>query len=814
MATVFRCTNDQRRVAIEATVDGDGNPLTVWNGIDFLEVTAPDETELTVHFIRPLAAPLDTTNVTISGGDRIRDVRVTGAVTAGDLLNVTVDPAGDFSTYTLRLRTSVLDPAPPAGIDPLLAEVPFSFKVDCATDFDCRTEPDCPPEVPPPVTIDYLAKDYASFRRLMLDRVTTLVPGWTERSPADVGVALVEVLAYAADYLSYQQDALATEAYLGTARRRISVRRHARLVDYFMHDGCNARAWVQVQVHADGVALPAGTQLLTALPGLDLAILRPSSTYDQALRLAPTIFETMHDAVLYGAHNTLGFYTWGATECCLPAGATAATLRGHFPNLHPGDVLILQEVRDPSTGLREDADPAHRYPVRLTAVTAGSDPLGGRFTTPISDSAVDVTEIAWADDDALPEPLCISAVADAAHGGRPVPEVSVAVGNLVLADHGATLRGEAVPLVPPRFRAQLLGAPVTQAAPNPYLAGAGHLPASARAALVWDVADALPAAGLDADPAAPVPTWAPQRDLLASDRTATEFVVEVDDAGVANLRFGDGVEHGALPPAGTLYATYRVGNGAAGNVGAGALHHVASDDGALLAQIDAIGNPLPASGGVDPEGIEQVRQAAPVAFRTQRRAVTPADYAVAAQGDPEVQRAAATFRWTGSWRTVFISIDRVGGLPVDAAFEDRIRARLEAYRMAGYDVEVEGPIYVPLEIAMCVAVASGYRRADVRAALLAVFSDRLLPGGGRGVFHPDNFTFGQPVYLSPLYAAAQAVDGVAGVSISTFRRWNNPLSDATASGKLALGRLEIARLANDPDFPDRGVFALTLEGGL
>ena len=74
------------------------------------------------------------------------------------------------------------------------------------------------------------------------------MPQWQERNPADLGVALVELLAYVGDHLSYQQDAVATEAYLGTARRRVSVRRHARLVDYPMHDGCNARAWVQVQV--------------------------------------------------------------------------------------------------------------------------------------------------------------------------------------------------------------------------------------------------------------------------------------------------------------------------------------------------------------------------------------------------------------------------------------------------------------------------------------------------------------------------------------------------------------------------------------
>src|SRR4030095_13936694 len=67
----------------------------------------------------------------------------------------------------------------------------------------------------------------------------------------DIGIALVEILAYAGDYLSYYQDAVGTEAYLDTARKRISVRRHTRLVDYFLHEGCNARAWIFVWTTAE-----------------------------------------------------------------------------------------------------------------------------------------------------------------------------------------------------------------------------------------------------------------------------------------------------------------------------------------------------------------------------------------------------------------------------------------------------------------------------------------------------------------------------------------------------------------------------------
>ncbi len=140
---------------------------------------------------------------------------------------------------------------PLAGFDPRLSEVEFSFKVECASDFDCKPDAQCPPAAADEPEINYLAKDYASFRRLMLDRLSAIAPGWRERNPADLGVALVELLAYVGDQLSYYQDAVATEAYLGTARRRVSVRRHARLVDYRLHEGTNARAWVAFTVRGD-----------------------------------------------------------------------------------------------------------------------------------------------------------------------------------------------------------------------------------------------------------------------------------------------------------------------------------------------------------------------------------------------------------------------------------------------------------------------------------------------------------------------------------------------------------------------------------
>ena len=229
--------------------------------------------------------------------------------------------------------------------------------------------------------------------------------------------------------------------------------------------------------------------------------------------------------------------------------------------------------------------------------------------------------------------------------------------------------------------------------------------------------------------------------------------------------------------------------------------------------IASVRNPLPAVGGTEPESLEDVRQYAPSAFRTQERAVTPADYAEVTERHPSIQQAAATLRWTGSWRTVFITADRTGGAEVDAGFERELRRFVEPYRMAGQDVEIDAPRPVPLEITLRVCVKPNHFRSDLKATLLQVFSKRTLPDGRRGVFHPDSFTFGQPVYLSQIYAAAQAVDGVASVAVTQFERQGRPDPQAIADGVLKFTQLEIPRLDNDPNFPERGTFRLIMEGG-
>jgi hypothetical protein len=1030
MAEEFQlsCDDAQRRLLLQGSTT---------NGISYLEVIPPgvsaDLPLLVVFCYKPLPTALSAQNVEIDGGARIKGVGIewakradalSGAVAAlvGEELDGT-DPTtvlvvrptseGDFSPYTLRLADPENPSQPPAGFDTLLSKIEFGFKVECPQNFDCNPEKVCPPEAAQEPVIDYLAKDYNSFRTLMLNRLSLINPGWQERNPADLGVALVEILAYVGDQLSYYQDAVATEAYLGTARRRVSVRRHARLLDYFIHDGCNSRAWVTMEIDkaVDGLLVPAGTGLLTGGEGDPTVV---TAGLDQAMRGA-TVFETMTDVALYSSHNLLDFYTWQEEHCCLPVGGTRVTLTNpgnsldapvftweNVPGpdsaalaayliknygagwldhvsfttpdatsitssdgvhslsitlsgdsskaevvldgvqkdefvvtakggkrlvsahtLRAGDVLIFEEVRSPTTGRRADADPSHRWAVRITGVTATLDPLDVTQTP--------LVDVSWDQADSPPFSLCLEIVDDPDLSNTPSP-VSVARGNVVLADNGQTkslgrlsppnlfsgttttggtptqlqdagaawkadqwagarlaytsgpAAGQSLPIAsntattistgaafsppptpaggdsfvivaadsgyadadgnsytaftellgdtPPedsedeeggaaggaagRFRPGLSYSPVTFAAPfDP------SLPASS--ALGYDVRTALPAVAVLGESE----VWGPQRDLFSSDQSAHYFVTEVEGDGTAYLRFGDDVMGKAPAPSApgkpnTFYAVYRVGNGSAGNVGREAISRVVNSSayGTCVDSppFDATGiltvrNPMEAQGGTDPEDVEDVRKFAPYAFDSQLRCVTAQDYETVMAKQPGIQKAYAQIEWTGSWWTVYVSVDRTGGLEVDAPFKQWVETFLDSYRMAGYDLEVTGPAYVPLDIELHACASPGYSPDTVRKLLLDAFSSSILPDGSKGFFHPDNFSFGQTVYLSRLYEVATSVVGVASVEVNSFQRYGKADQGELDKGEIAIAASEVARLDNDPNFPENGVLKVAVDGG-
>ena len=815
---IYFCSRQQRRALVLQ------HPAL--NGIDYLEVCDSGEDcgcgrRLLVTLLKDTrSVTLTASQIKITGGGADAQVYPVTIIPPGadspQTITVGLDSVGDFSAYTFSLIANPSTSDPPEGFDPQLASVDFSFKAGCETAGDCATETCCPPSHAAEPDINYLAKEFDGFTQVMLDRLAVLVPGWVETHPSDMGIALVEALAYAADQLSYQQDAVGTEAYLGTARSRISLRRHAKLVDYRLDEGSNARTWVHVEVSKD-VVVPFRTPFYPRVPGLPVTV-QPNSK--QAAQLGGTLaFESMQAATLYEEQNEINFYTWSDASCCLAPGSTEATLLDHFPSLQAGTVLVFEEKIGPHTGDPDDADASKRWPVRLTRVQA-MDYLGRPLVDPLDGTSI--TRIWWDAADALPFPLCISSTTDLLHGSKGISNVSVAHGNMIPADHGVWQGWEdlgPVPAAPP--------APVTTAScncgsqdpvdtPRPR-----YFPELANAPLTFAVPlDAsAPASEFLAPQAAPVPQlcvrddrhrdWKVLDDLLSSHESDAALVPEIERDGTVFLRFGDG-EYGMSPEAAASFqAYYRVGNGSTGNIGHDTLARIVAN----VTGIRSVRNPLAAAGGRDPETMDHIRQRAPFAFRSQLRAVTEDDYGLMAQTDPAIREARGTLRWTGSWYTAFVSLDAASGGAPSASLVATTKHRLNLLRMTGVDLEVEGAVIVGLRIEMNICVDAEHFQGDVRSAVLRLFTTGDLCSGARGILNPENFSFGETIYTSPLIAAAQSVDGVAAATLTVFQRMDDPTFDGSAQGFLSMHRLEIARCDNDPNRLDHGIFVLHMDGG-
>lgn len=113
-----------------------------------------------------------------------------------------------------------------------------------------------------PIQIDYTARDFEAVRAELLNLATQLTPEWTDREAGDIGVTILEAVAYVADIISYQQDRVLNESYLGTAQTREAVTNLLALIGYQMAPSSPSTVSMVVQVDR-AVTLPVGFTVST-----------------------------------------------------------------------------------------------------------------------------------------------------------------------------------------------------------------------------------------------------------------------------------------------------------------------------------------------------------------------------------------------------------------------------------------------------------------------------------------------------------------------------------------------------------------------
>ncbi len=775
----------------------------------------------------------------IRGGSRIvagalaGQVHVT-AVTALDArtLRLRVEPVGDYSTYTLEL---VWDGS---RIDPFFASIGFKFRPGCFTN-------DCAPPLPgrpaqPAPGIDYLAKDYDSFRHTLMVAMAERVPDWQSTSEADHDQVLVDLFAAAADELSDQQDRTMAEATLGSARKRVTLARHARLVDYHLSEGNQAGTWLAVDV-AGGVA--------------------PFTLDDQELVVWTGSADASTDAVFFVSRqqqllavqrqrldpllNQLRLHTWRDAQPALAAGSTEADLvplaglatqadAEALRDLVRGGLwreLAIVETLNPLTGTVNGRRRAHRQLLRMQGGEAAADALFDPVTTTW------LVRVRWLAADALRFDYSFTTFCP---GPPPttVHDVSLFHGNLVpvfegqpftvhFHEAGAVLPTETDTVKQGTYermdrwgdgRDWVLAAlpddgPLAYRAPADGSAPDGEVPARSTLWLQVESPDGT------------VETWDEVESLVHSDDSAENgdhVMVETDERRRSVLRFGNGTNGRLLPADAVVHARYQLGGGTAGNVGADQLFHVQPLTGGLGGAITAAFNPFDVVDGRDPESPERIRRNAPEAFRArQLRAVTLADYVRRAEEVSGVSRAVARYAWTGSWRAVRIAIDPLGFTALGDAASDalwqalrpRVADHLEAVRLIGEDLELRPPRYVPLEVHVTVCLDGGIWREDIRFVLEQEFSDGWTSDGRRGFFHPDAWTFGQSLHRSAIEGRIQRIAGIRHVVRIAMMRFSAPQPGVPGAEVLEIGFDEVLLLANDPDHLERGLIRFEFQGG-
>ena len=762
------------------------------NGIDYVEVRQSEPTHVYVHFFNGVAVAGAEVTATITGGDRVPEVEV-AAIEAGDWSE---DPEGRVVlrlTVPGRVAFSPYAGSPQGGqaFDPYFRSVGFSFYAFCPSNVDCRGEgPECAEDDVPAPAIDYLAKDFDSFKRALSDYSVQRYPEWQERAEADFGVMMMELLSAVGDELSHVQDAIALEGTLETARERKSLVRLARLVDYEPSPVMCARTILQLDV--TGSTVPSGVRV-TAMA---------ADGSEVPFEVGTGVRDTGQYAVSPLWNAAIEPYWWDDDDRCLAPGTRSMHVEGAGLGFFEGQVLLID------TEGATTADPAIRQLVMLTEIEEMEDPLFGLM----------VTRIGWRKEDAL-------------RHHHDLTRTQLA-GNLVPATQGLRrtehfVVGEGAAVDPSMARALArLGANSLAEKPRWQ-----HLHSLSQAPLGY-----LPNEAGKAEPEIVVTRtgddpreWAWVRTMLEAGAFEEKFTLEAgsyrkvmdlpdgvatdyDGSEGTTIKFGDGT-FGELPNDDDVFEVkYRESRGGAGNVPADSITGV---DPAWAGIVLAARNPFAAEGGAEAETDEQVRRRAPEAFRTVAyRAVREEDYNAAAMRHLDwVQRAGTVFRWTGSWPTVFTTADPAGAGAIAVDEHVELIGVLNRYRLAGYEAYAPRPRYVSFDLRIRVCARAEAFRGDVQAGVERALRPERRLDGSVGFFHFDNFTLGTAFERSQLEAAIQAVPGVAGVLSIEYRRRGHLNNYVTLPSMVKFAPGEIFRVDNDANYPERGSYRVKVEGG-
>jgi uncharacterized phage protein gp47/JayE len=245
--------------------------------------------------------------------------------------------------------------------------------------------------------------------------------------------------------------------------------------------------------------------------------------------------------------------------------------------------------------------------------------------------------------------------------------------------------------------------------------------------------------------------WTQVSTLKDSGASDAHYQVRLDEDGDAQIEFGDG-RHGRRLPSGAnnVRVAFREGAGVAGNVAAGCLTKLLKPH----PLIDALVQPIAASGGADRESVADLRDNAPATLLTLERAVSLDDFAQLARAHASVWQAQAFRRapGLGQRERIDVVVMAAGGGAPSPALKVELRDTLRAHALPGVAINVSDYQRVTFRLRVTIRVRSAaFDRQGVRDTLAGTL---------RAAFNEQSRRLGAPLFRGAVYAAVDAVAGV------------------------------------------------------
>lgn len=586
--------------------------------------------------------------------------------------------------------------------------------------------------------LDYLSKDYDSFKKLIISELQRSSPDWDEDNPSDMMVMLSEILAYAGDLLSYEQDVVTTEAYLDTARFDLSLKRHCRLLDYPLLSHVNARVWMCIDVDAS-ITIPKSTPFFANKHNDMNSVLSPIE-YKQRCGGKEIIFESMHNLTCLPEFNQLEIFTYGTSVVTIKAGCTQLAIKGHV-NLKEGQLIALIHDSNKSyqvMRLFDDAD--HRH-----------DRLSGN----------DYSLLTWYKDDALKEDWN--------------SEECSLNGNIILADRGETLANEPLNL-------HMVGDVFYASVRNPFLIAAepyhetikkNH---SALHTIEQDPYQALDALIITESNTSDTiahnnhnQSWKAVYDFMNSTVFSKHVVVEKHQ-GCTNIRFGNGV-FGAVPNPMKYYeATYRVTIPTQPHVAARVINQIYMpnelDEATEL--ITNVRNLNAAIAAATPEDRRITKMAAPYTHKSRLSLTHVEEYIQFIKKYAGVRDVIAEKGWSGS-EILHIFYIYPSAPVIRDDFLHKIMKTIEPMKMINHNIHLK--LFQPLPIYMSMTIT--LEKNVTRNKTLVMLKQLLSDDPHDGILADKHFTFNTPLYQSDVITKILRIPEISNVVFENFQSLNH-----------------------------------------